>query len=76
VRTDLGAVFAVEMFAPLFFEPAFDAQIRLLPGFKARDGSTTRWDRQNVHIFAGTYGAYLLEKVAKVFPDLRREIKV
>jgi len=59
---------------PLFFDPAFDAQIRPLPDAEARDDSTTRWDRQNVHSFEGTYGDYLLGKVAKVFPDLRREI--
>jgi hypothetical protein len=27
-----------------------------------------------VHAFAGTYGDYLLGKVAKVFPQLRRNV--
>jgi hypothetical protein len=30
-----------------------------------------RWDRASVHAFDGTYGGYLLDKVAKVFPQLR-----
>jgi hypothetical protein len=29
-----------------------------------------RWDRASVHLFEGTYGDYLLGKVAKVFPQL------
>ena len=29
-----------------------------------------RWDRASVHLFEGTYGDYLLSKVAKVFPEL------
>ncbi|MGH7835743.1 MAG: isopenicillin N synthase family oxygenase, partial [Candidatus Binatia bacterium] len=33
-----------------------------------------RWDRTSVHEFHGTYGDYLLGKVAKVFPELRREV--
>jgi hypothetical protein len=28
----------------------------------------------NVHAFSGTYGSYLLSKVAKVFPDLARNV--
>ena len=31
-----------------------------------------RWDGQNLHAFSGTYGDYLLGKVSKVFPQLRR----
>ena len=30
-----------------------------------------RWDRASVHEFEGTYGDYLLDKVAKVFPQLK-----
>jgi len=33
-----------------------------------------RWDGQNLHAFTGTYGDYLLGKVSKVFPQLRREV--
>ena len=32
----------------------------------------TRWDGASVHAFEGTYGDYLLGKVGKVFPELRR----
>jgi hypothetical protein len=33
-----------------------------------------RWDDQNPHAFTGTYGDYLLSKVAKVFPQLHRDV--
>ena len=36
--------------------------------------SVERWDRSSVHEFRGTYGDYLLNKVSKVFPQLRREV--
>jgi hypothetical protein len=32
----------------------------------------TRWDNSSVHEFTGSYGQYLLGKVGKVFPALRR----
>lgn len=35
-----------------------------------------RWDNQDVTQFRGTYGAYLLCKVAKVFPDLASKTDV
>ena len=58
-----------------FFDPDFTAEIPPLPG---RAGVTEsghpRWDGQNVHAFTGTYGDYLLGKVSKVFPQLRREV--
>jgi hypothetical protein len=38
------------------------------------DDSSTRWDHASVHAFDGTYGDYLLAKVSKVFPELRREV--
>ncbi|WGM39947.1 2-oxoglutarate and iron-dependent oxygenase domain-containing protein [Caulobacter sp. NIBR1757] len=54
---------------PLFFDPAFDAVIRPLPGReKAPPGE--RWDGVDPAGFAGTYGDYLLGKVGKVFPEL------
>lgn len=61
---------------PLFFDPAFDAVIEPLPerAGAARDDSGERWDRANLHAFEGTYGAYLLGKVGKVFPDLQRQV--
>ncbi|MBS2022088.1 MAG: isopenicillin N synthase family oxygenase [Deltaproteobacteria bacterium] len=55
---------------PFFFDPAFDAQIVPLPSRAASDDSAERWDRANVHAFSGTYGEYLIAKVARVFPEL------
>lgn len=61
---------------PFFFDPDFDAEVRPLPerALLIGDDSQTRWDRQNVHGFSGTYGDYLLGKVSHVFPDLHREV--
>jgi len=59
---------------PFFFDPAFDAEIVPLPCSAARDDSSERWDRANVHDFSGPYGDYLLSKVSKVFPELARQI--
>ncbi len=58
---------------PYFFDPAFDAEIVPLP-VEARlaDDAAERWDGASVHAFAGTYGDYLLGKIGKVFPDLKR----
>ena len=33
-----------------------------------------RWDGQDLRAFTGTYGDYLLGKVSKVFPQLRRDV--
>jgi len=60
---------------PFFFDPDFDAQIRPLPGYPAiADDRDSRWDKASVHAFSGTYGDYLLSKVSKVFPELKREV--
>ncbi|WP_395644904.1 isopenicillin N synthase family dioxygenase [Terricaulis sp.] len=59
---------------PFFFDPGFDAEIVPLPQPAARDDSAERWDRANVHAWSGTYGDYLMGKVAKVFPDLAKEV--
>jgi len=60
---------------PFFFDPGFTAEIPLLPGRAAvSEGGQPRWDRQNLHAFSDTYGDYLLGKVSKVFPQLRREV--
>jgi isopenicillin N synthase-like dioxygenase len=59
---------------PFFFDPGFDAEIVPLPTAQARDDSHERWDRANVHAWSGAYGAYLMGKVAKVFPELAREV--
>lgn len=36
------------------------------------DDKNERWDKASVREFRGTYGDYLLNKVSKVFPELRR----
>jgi isopenicillin N synthase-like dioxygenase len=57
---------------PLFFDPDFTARLQPLPvtaETRAADRAQ-RWDRASVHDFEGTYGDYLLGKVAKVFPAL------
>jgi len=57
---------------PLFFDPDFEAPMRPLPVDQATLAAdrTQRWDKASVHEFEGTYGDYLLGKVAKVFPQL------
>jgi isopenicillin N synthase-like dioxygenase len=60
---------------PLFFDPDFLAPMQPLPEaarttlHRAADRAE-RWDAASVHDFDGTYGDYLLSKVAKVFPQL------
>jgi isopenicillin N synthase-like dioxygenase len=59
---------------PFFFDPNFDAEIVPLPerATCGADDRASRWDGVSVHAFRGAYGAYLLSKVAKVFPELKR----
>ena len=58
-----------------FFDPNFDAEVRPIEtGAGVVDNRDERWDRASVHEFHGTYGDYLLSKVSKVFPELRREV--
>jgi isopenicillin N synthase-like dioxygenase len=60
---------------PFFFDPNFNAEVRPLPlDHIAVDDRVERWDQASVHEFRGTYGDYLLAKVSKVFPQLRREV--
>ena len=61
---------------PFFFDPGFDAEIRPLPKHSRYvvEDRETRWDNASVHDFSGTYGDYLLAKVSKVFPGLRRDV--
>jgi isopenicillin N synthase-like dioxygenase len=64
---------------PFFFDPNFFARVQPidLPGRDVpRDDSAERWDGANVHAFQGTYGEYLLNKVARVFPQLREAVLV
>jgi isopenicillin N synthase-like dioxygenase len=58
---------------PFFFDPDFHREVPPLPGrARVADDGQTRWDGQDLRAFEGTYGDYLLAKVAKVFPDLAR----
>ncbi len=60
---------------PFFFDPGWEAEIVPLPAHAvAQDDRESRWDRESVHDFRGTYGDYLLGKVGKVFPDLKRDV--
>jgi isopenicillin N synthase-like dioxygenase len=61
---------------PFFLDPDFDAQISPIQGLEHRapDDLDERWDKASVHQFAGTYGDYLLGKVSKVFPELRKKV--
>src|SRR6266511_597352 len=56
-----------------FFDPNFNAEVGPIKIDTAvNDNKGERWDRVSVHEFRGTYGDYLLSKVSKVFPELRR----
>jgi isopenicillin N synthase-like dioxygenase len=60
---------------PFFFDPSFDALLEPIPGvnsLRSRRGRPDRWDGFDLEELHGTYGDYLLGKVAKVFPDLGR----
>ena len=58
---------------PFFFDLDFNARPEVID--LGHLGHTTannyqRWDESNLQVFSGTYGSYLLNKVAKVFPQL------
>lgn len=61
---------------PFFFDPNFYAELQpiSLNGFIVNDDKNERWDFASVHKWSGTYGDYLLNKVAKVFPQLRQQV--
>jgi isopenicillin N synthase-like dioxygenase len=61
---------------PFFFDPNFEARIPPIQGLEhgAPDDFRERWDQASVHQFSGTYGDYLLSKVSKVFPELRKKV--
>ena len=60
---------------PFFLDPDFTAEVPPLPGRAATGaGGERRWDGQDLRAFTGTYGDYLLGKVAKVFPELVRDV--
>jgi isopenicillin N synthase-like dioxygenase len=62
---------------PFFFDPNFFARVQPieLPDDETPpDDATDRWDKASVHQLQGTYGEYLLNKVGKVFPQLRTAV--
>ncbi len=62
---------------PFFFDPGWDAAIAPIDMRGAANGGAEaeeRWDHANVHAFHGTYGQWLLGKVARVFPELGETI--
>jgi isopenicillin N synthase-like dioxygenase len=60
---------------PFFLDPGFHDEVPPLPGRAAAgDDGRPRWDGQDLRAFTGTYGDYLLGKVSKVFPQLRRNV--
>jgi len=60
---------------PFFFDPNFDVEVKPIKlGSVVNNDHEERWDKANVHDFNGTYGDYVLSKVSKVFPELRRVV--
>lgn len=61
---------------PFFFDPNFNAEVKpiQLAMTPAQGDREERWDHASVHDFQGTYGDYVLNKVSKVFPQLRRSV--
>ncbi|WP_432924450.1 isopenicillin N synthase family dioxygenase [Microbispora sp. CA-135349] len=71
VRNDTGRS---RLSFPFFFDPGWDCEVPPLPSLPARDGGRARWDGLDLRAFTGTYGDYLLAKVAKVFPRLGERV--
>lgn len=60
---------------PFFFDPNFNAEVKAIKiEMPIEDDRDNRWDRSSIHEFSGTYGEYLLNKVSRVFPQLRRDV--
>jgi isopenicillin N synthase-like dioxygenase len=57
-----------------FFDPAWDASVEPLPLGDGVRRDEPRWDGASVFDAEGTYGDYLLAKVAKVFPHLVEDV--
>lgn len=56
---------------PFFFDPGWNSVVKPVESdVIARDDSADRWDSTNIHDWTGTYGDYILSKVARVFPQL------
>ena len=60
---------------PFFFDPSWDAEITSVPGLGDTGApALERWDGRSVFDFEGTYGEYLTERVARVFPELWSDV--
>ncbi|MGC2305380.1 isopenicillin N synthase family dioxygenase, partial [Candidatus Binatus sp.] len=65
---------------PLFLDPSFDSVLEpikiLAPDPTAADRRRhgRRWDGTDLATVSGNYGDYLLNKVSKVFPELREKV--
>lgn len=59
---------------PLFFDPGFDTKIERIETATINETKNQRWDNSSVHDFSGTYGDYLLNKIGKVFPELKKDV--
>ena len=65
---------------PLFLDPSFDAVLEPInvltpdPTAAERRRHGRRWDGTDLATVSGTYGDYLLNKVSKVFPELRAKV--
>jgi isopenicillin N synthase-like dioxygenase len=60
-----------------FFDPAFEAQLAPIEdiGPERSPHTQVRWDEIDPNAPLGTYGDYLLAKVAKVFPELHAQVR-
>ena len=61
---------------PLFFDPDFDARIEPIRQRRHRRPRDALGRRRACTRSTGTYGDYLLAKVGKVFPELRRALQL
>lgn len=60
---------------PLFFDPGFNTRIEPIESVTSiHETKNQRWDKSSVHEFAGTYGEYLINKIGKVFPELKNDV--
>ena len=66
-----AGTFGLMVAFPLFLDPGWDVEVPIVPGLGAgATDAAARWDGQAVTAWDGTYGSYVLDKVAKVFPEL------
>lgn len=56
---------------PFFFDPGWNAEIKpILTSTTQTPLPVERWDGANLEELCGTYGEYLMSKIARVFPEL------